>query len=188
MSKLDTAFQAIPRWLFVTDVPRERVLEDRPLPIGFHQTNSQPSTVRQMLEWLVVSSGQSVLDVGSGSGWTSALLAYLVGDDGHVTAVERIPELVLRSRFVCERMGLHRVVVHKATTQLGWPAGAPYDRILVSASIDAMPDELVKQLAAPGVMVIPIRNSIHVVHKDKSGEMHVDKHPGYVFVPLIVDQ
>lgn len=185
LGRIDSAFQLIPRHLFIPDITREQAEEDRPYPIGYGQTNSQPSTVRHMLEWLDVKTGQHVLDVGSGSGWTSALLAELVGVDGHVVAVEKIPQLVSRSRLTLQRLGLHHVIVHRAEKLFGWPRTGPYDRILVSASADSLPDELIDQLAAPGKMVIPIGHTIHEISKDLTGYMTDSAHSGYVFVSLV---
>jgi protein-L-isoaspartate(D-aspartate) O-methyltransferase len=185
LGKLDTVFQLVPRYLFIPGATREQAEVDMPFSIGYGQTNSQPTTVHRMLEWLDVLPGQSVLDVGSGSGWTSALLAELVGDEGRVTAVEKVPELVTRSRLTLQRLGLHHIVVHTAQKLFGWPATGPYDRILVSASADTLPPELVDQLAAPGKMVIPVGNTIHEISKDEAGRVSDHEHPGYIFVPLI---
>lgn len=182
---IDTAFQLIPRYLFLPGISREQSNQDKPFSIGFGQTNSQPSTVHQMLEWLDVKPGQQVLDVGSGSGWTSALLAELVGMDGHVTAVEKVPELVDRSRLVLSQHGIHNAVVHQAGEVLGWPATGPYDRILVSASAHHLPTELIDQLAAPGKLVIPVGTTIHEIIKDSNGRLTSKEHAGYVFVPLV---
>jgi len=156
-----------------------------PLPIGFGQTNSQPSTVRLMLEWLDVHPGQKVLDVGSGSGWTTALLAYMTGKEGQVFAVERIPELVSFGRSNCERLGLKNIEFHPAGDAYGYPAAAPYDRILVSAAAKDVPSELVDQLADDGRMVIPVHDSVIIISKDKQGQLEQKAHPGFIFVPLI---
>lgn len=187
LTTIDTAFQLIPRYLFLPGVSREQSVQDRPFPIGFGQTNSQPSTVHQMLEWLDVQPGQQVLDVGSGSGWTSALLAEIVGMEGHVTAVEKIPELVESSRLALQQHGIHNVIVHQAGEELGWPATGPYDRILVSASAHHLPPELVDQLAVHGRLVIPIGTTIHEISKDSTGHLTDREHAGYVFVPLVSD-
>ncbi len=90
---LEAAFQAAPRHNFLPPEVTDQTAVDMPLPIGFGQTNSQPSTVALMLDWLQVKPGQKVLDVGSGSGWSTALLSHLTGPKGRVTAVERVPEL-----------------------------------------------------------------------------------------------
>jgi protein-L-isoaspartate(D-aspartate) O-methyltransferase len=169
-------------------LPREVVREaewDMPLPIGFGQTNSQPSTVRLMLEWLDVHPGQKVLDVGSGSGWTTALLAYMTGKEGQVFAVERIPELVAFGRSNCERLGLKNIEFHPAGDAYGYPAAAPYDRILVSAAAGEVPESLLAQLAVGGRMVIPVQDSIVVMHKDAGGRVDHQTFHGFAFVPLV---
>src|SRR3990167_1867675 len=94
MDPIEEAFEKVNRKNFVPEELIDSVGLDAPLPIGFGQTISQPTTVKMMLEWLEPQPGDKILDVGSGSGWTSALLAHLVGSKGKVFAVERIPELV----------------------------------------------------------------------------------------------
>lgn len=158
---------------------------DVPLPIGYGQTNSQPTTVRLMLEWLDVQPGQKVLDVGSGSGWTSALLAHLVGSDGQVVAVEKIPELVEFGRQNCRQLGLGNIEFHQAEEAPGWWTGRPYDRILVSASGPEIPKVLLDQLAAPGKMVIPVLSAIVVLEKTAAGKIEKQAYDGFSFVPLV---
>ncbi len=185
MYTIDETFAAISRKNFLPAEQRSSASWDIPLPIGFGQTNSQPMTVRMMLEWLEVLDGQKVLDVGSGSGWTTALLAHLVGEKGRVVAVEKIPELVAFGRQNCEGVGINNTVFHEAGGVPGWPEDAPYDRILVSAAAQELPSELIDQLASNGKMVIPVGNDIFVVAKDTKGEVAHDIHPGFAFVPLI---
>lgn len=185
MSSIDDAFRIVDRRNFVLPEYRHRAGEDRPLPIGFGQTISQPTTVKNMLSWLNVESGQNILDVGSGSGWTSALLAELSKPDGHITAVERITELVTFGRNNVQRANIKNIEFHQASNTYGWAANAPYDRILVSASADELPLALIDQLKPGGKLVIPIRNTIHEITKRPSGEFDDRPHFGYVFVPLL---
>lgn len=176
--RVRAAFDAVPRAGFLPSHQRRYADQDRPLPIGHGVTNSQPSTVRSMLELLDARPGERVLDVGAGSGWTTALLAHLVGPDGEVVGVERVPELVDLAR---ER-GLP---VREATPGvLGWPAGAPYDRILVSADASELPGQLVEQLAPGGVMVVPVRGDMLRVIAGEDGPV-VEHHGRYMFVPLM---
>lgn len=157
---------------------------DMAIPIGFGQTISQPSTVEMMLRWLEPEPGNKVLDVGSGSGWTSALLAHIVGPKGHIEAVEIVPELVEFGRENCRRAGIRNVRFHQAGGELGWGGGAPYDRILVSASAHELPKELLAQLRPGGKMVMPLHSDILEI--EKAGEdIRINIHPGFVFVPLI---
>jgi protein-L-isoaspartate(D-aspartate) O-methyltransferase len=179
------AFEAAPRAAFLPDEIADLAQLDRPLPIGFEQTNSQPSTVLRMLKWLNVQEGQNVLDVGSGSGWTSSLLSFLVGDQGHVTAVERLPELVYMGLRNCERAGFRSIEFHQARETYGWPDNAPYERILVSARAEELPPELIEQLAVGGRLVIPIHDSIYELQKRFQKKMRVRQHPGFRFVPLL---
>ena len=185
--RLDRAFILAPRQAFLPDEAKQYANEDRPLSIGHGQTNSQPTTVRRMLEWLNVKDGAHILDVGAGSGWTSALLSQLVGPDGRVDAIEKVPELVLFGRQNCVSVGIHNVVFHEAADKLGLPEKAPYDNILVSAASDEIPEELIDQLANGGTMVVPVGYDIAIVTKADDGTVGIMRHPGYLFVPLIQD-
>jgi protein-L-isoaspartate(D-aspartate) O-methyltransferase len=184
-SSVEEAFRSIPRANFLLSESAADAELNMPLPIGFGQTNSQPETVHLMLEWLGVEPGDNILDVGSGSGWTTALLAYLTGPKGHVTAVEIIPELVQFGRHNCARIGIHNVQFHQAQKQIGWHSEAPYDRILVSAAANTLPPGLLDQLRPNGRLVIPIRNSIWVLDKDEQDVISQIEKPGFVFVPLV---
>ena len=158
---------------------------DQPLPIGHGQTISQPSTVRQMLTWLAPQPGDKVLDIGSGSGWTSAILSELVGSDGHIDAVERIPALVKFGRQNCAKYDIPNITFHQASDQLGLPEAAPYDRILVSAGAETLPSELLEQLRPGGKLVIPVENDILEITKHDDDTTDTVAHEGFVFVPLI---
>jgi len=184
-NRLDEAFGGAPRARFLTDDQRRYVDEDRPLPIGHRQTNSQPSTVRRMLELLEVREGDRVLDVGSGSGWTTALLGRLVGASGEVWGVERVPELAnwgARNVAALDLPWVHLVVADPGV--LGLPGQAPYDRILVSAESRRLPEELVSQLADGGRMVVPVWGRLSVVDKDRAGDVTEHRVGHYAFVPL----
>lgn len=182
---IDAAFAAMPRGLFVPKYSQGEASYDIPLPIGYGQTISQPSTVAEMLEWLDVSPGDRVLDIGSGSGWTTALLSALVGSRGHVDAVEVIPELVELGRSHCQTAGVLNANFHIAGSELGLPSADPYDRILVSASAESFPSQLLAQLKTGGKLVIPVRSDILEITKSSETDHEVITHPGYMFVPLI---
>lgn len=138
---LDAVFAAVPRQEFLPASARWSAHVDAPVPIGHGATNSQPWTVRHMLRHLDVRPGHSVLDVGSGSGWTTALLGWLVGERGSVVGVEIVAGLVafgranLAARFPWAR------IEQAVAGVLGWPDGQPYDRILVSATGDGVPPD-----------------------------------------------
>ncbi|HLA48982.1 MAG TPA: protein-L-isoaspartate O-methyltransferase [Candidatus Saccharimonadales bacterium] len=185
MDRIDQAFEVVDRANFVPKELRDAVDIDAPLPIGYGQTNSQPYTVRLMLEWLDPQPGEKILDVGSGSGWTTALLAHLVGAKGWVYAVERIPELVEFGQDNAERTGVKNASFFQAGDEFGLPQEAPYDRILVSASADQLPQELVDQLKVGGKMVIPVQHDILEITKKAEDSLDIKKHGGFAFVPLL---
>lgn len=185
MDKLIEAFQVINRSSFLREETKDRVDIDAPISIGYGQTNSQPTTVRLMLEWLDPLAGEKILDVGSGSGWTTALLAYLVGSEGEIFAVEKIPELVKFGTDNCKRTGIKNARFFTAGATLGLSEFAPFDRILVSAVASELPKELLSQLKVGGRLVIPIRHSIHVIDKTTEDNFKSTEHKGFVFVPLV---
>ena len=185
MDPVEKAFAKVKRSNFVPEELAGSVGVDAPLPIGFGQTISQPTTVKWMLEWLEVEPGNQILDVGSGSGWTTALLSQLVGPKGRIYAVERIPELVEFGRENCQRFGCKNVRFYQAGKQYGLPKYGPFDRILVSASAEKLPEELLDQLKTGGKLVIPVRHDILEIAKTAENEYETEAHPGFVFVPLI---
>ena len=178
------AFAAVPRERFLPAGQRRFARLDRPLPIGHGQTNSQPTTVRNMLRLLDVQPGQRVLDVGCGSGWTTALLGRLVGPDGWVLGLEIIPALVEFGRANLSASTLPWASIRAAEPGvLGAPEEAPYDRILVSAEASTLPTGLVDQLTGDGVLVVPVRGVLTSVHRTATGT-DVREHGAYSFVPL----
>lgn len=189
-SRLEKALAATDRRRFLPEELQGLAGEDRPLPIGHDQTNSQPTTVRNMLALLDVRPGQRVLDLGAGSGWTTALLARLCGPEGRVIGVERRAELIGPARAALAGTadaGTADAEIRLAHPGvLGAPQDAPYDRILVSAQADAVPESVVAQLADGGVMVIPVRE--RMLRLERHGEeVAVTEHGAYLFVPLVED-
>ncbi|MGD7732242.1 protein-L-isoaspartate O-methyltransferase family protein [Propionibacteriaceae bacterium G57] len=184
-----TVLRTLRRTAFLPWSERRFADRDHPLPIGHGQTNSQPSTVVEMIALLEVVPGAKVLDVGCGSGWTTAILAALVGSSGRVFGVERIPDLTARARAAVAGQQLPWAEVHQAPAGvLGLPDEAPFDRILVSAMAGSMPQQLVDQLASPGVMVIPVGGVMHRVRKRADGTLSDTQHGLYLFVPLVTDE
>ncbi|MGW8565988.1 protein-L-isoaspartate O-methyltransferase family protein [Isoptericola sp. NPDC055881] len=161
---------------------------DHPIDIGRGQTCSQPSTVAAMLRLLAVPPGAHVLDVGSGSGWTTALLARLVGPDGAVLGVERHADLAARGAANVRRTGMGWARVVRATPGvLGAPRPGGWDRVLVSAAATHLPGALVDQVARGGRMVIPVRHVMVLVTRDDDGTVRTSEHGTYSFVPLVED-
>ncbi|SER93847.1 protein-L-isoaspartate O-methyltransferase family protein [Corynebacterium cystitidis] len=184
MERISEAMKAVERSGFLPPNARQHAHRDQPLSIGYQQTNSQPTTVRIMLELLDPQPGEKILDVGSGSGWTTALLAHLVGPDGQVEGVEIVEELVA---FGQANVQAPNARIRQAGNVLGVPEEAPFDKILVSAEAKRIPQELVDQLAPGGVMVLPVGNTMMRVVKHSDGEISTSQHGGFIFVPLIHD-
>ena len=182
---VDAAMRAVPRRDFLPAGLRHRAGDDVPLAIGHGATSSQPSTVAAMLRLLDARPGQRVLDVGAGSGWTTALLARLVGETGSVVGVELEPELAADASGRVREGGFSWAQVHTAVPGvLGWPDGAPYDRILVSAMATGWPEELAVQLADGGRLMVPLDGRL-VLARRRGARVHRRAAPGwYRFVPL----
>lgn len=147
------AMREVPRHLFVPEHPLERAYADHPLSIGHEATISQPSLVGIMSEALELSGRERVLEVGTGSGYQAAVLCRLAG---HVDTVEVVPELAARASAVLKAIGCENVDVHTTDGWAGWPEGAPYDRVVVTAAPEVLPSALLDQLADGGLLVVPV--------------------------------
>lgn len=179
------AMRDMDRREFLPEKQREWAGDDRPLAIGNGQTNSQPTTVLNQISLLDVRPGATVLDVGAGSGWTTAILASLVGPQGRVTGVEIDDTIAGWGAANLARQGMDRAEYHLAQKGvLGWPDAAPYDRILVSAESASVPNALVEQLGDDGVMVVVVRGVMLRLRRDGAAEPIVTQHGYYRFVPL----
>lgn len=182
------AFRAVDRRGFLPRAVRPWADADRPLEIGHGQTSSQPSTVAAMLRLLAVPPGAHVLDVGAGSGWTTALLAHLVGPTGQVLGVERHADLAAWGAANVVRAGMPWArEVQARRGVLGWPREGGWDRVLVSAAADHLPDALVDLVAPGGRLVVPVRHSMVLVEVSGDGARRSSEHGTYAFVPLVED-
>jgi protein-L-isoaspartate(D-aspartate) O-methyltransferase len=182
------AFSHVRRVSFVPDDLHAQAEANIALPIGFGQTISQPLTVAFMLELLDPQKNQNILDVGSGSGWTTSLLAYISGENGHVTGIEIIGELCDLGAENAQKYGYIKngmVEFVCGSGKEGFEKNAPYDRILVSAAVRDIPLELKKQLAIGGKMVIPVGHDVWYLEKIADDDFKVEKYPGFSFVPFV---
>jgi len=156
-------------------------------PIGFGQTISQPMTVAFMLELLQPQKGQKILDIGSGSGWTTALLSF-IAEPGKVIGLEIVPEL---SEFGKENVEKYGFISRKiaeiilADGRQGYKQEAPYDRILASATAEKIPQAWKDQLKTGGRLVAPVKNKIVMLQKNKNNKFETEEYSGFAFVPLV---
>jgi len=150
-----SAMSRVPRELFVLRGEKNLAYEDRPLPIGYEQTISQPLIIAMMTSALELKGGEKVLEVGTGSGYQAAILAQLAR---LIITVERLPALAEKAKGILNKLGYKNIRVHIAEPALGWQPEAPYDAIIVTAGAPQIPDSLLVQLKTGGRMVIPVGN------------------------------
>ncbi len=181
---LQKAFAKVDRGDFVRPEYQELAYEDHPLPIGFGQSISQPSTVAFMLELLAPKKSNVILDLGAGSGWTSCLLAEAVGPRGRVYTVEVIPELLQYAQSNIKRYGYNNITTLISSGRLGLPQYSPFERILVSAEAQDLPATLIDQLALGGTLVMPIQGAVVKIDKVADTMLETRTFPGFAFVPL----
>ncbi len=187
------AFREINRRDFVREVDKEYSEKNIAMPIGCSQTISQPLVVAFMFELLQPWRGEKILDIGSGSGWTTAMLAHIVGDQGTVYSVERIEELKNLAEKNIDKYNFvkkARVHIFCSDGYEGLPDYYPFDKILISATSEELPNELLRQLKIGGTMVVPIGEqgkNQNIVCVKKILETKIEKQifPGFIFVPLI---
>ena len=179
------AMSRIHREKFIPQESRYLAYEDGPLPIGWEQTISQPYIIALMTEALELKGNEKVLEVGTGSGYQSAILAELAKT---IISVERVPALAESARRVLDNLGYTNIEIHIAGETLGWQKEAPYDAIMVTAGAPDIPDALVSQLAIGGCMVIPAGSryvqELYKVTKRADNNL-VQKLGGCRFVALI---
>jgi protein-L-isoaspartate(D-aspartate) O-methyltransferase len=148
-----SAMTTIPRHVFVDEALRERAYDDHPLPIGHGQTISHPYTVALMTEALELQGTERVLEIGTGSGYQTAVLARICAN---VFTIERIAALATRARRVLDHLGLYNVALRVGDGTIGWNAEAPFDAIIVTAGTPQLPRPLLSQLRAGGRLVVPV--------------------------------
>lgn len=179
-------FDDVPRHLFVPEAVWNRAYDDAPVPIGFGQTASQPSLQAYYLQILDPKPDEKVLEIGTGSGFLTALLAKRAD---RVYSVERIRELSVRARKALDALGIQNVALLVGDGTIGWKKYAPFDLIVVSAASPSVPEALVEQLAEGGRMLIPVgaldRQELRLVTKSKDGVSESVAIDQCVFVPLI---
>lgn len=179
------AIARVPRERFVAPELQPYAYEDRPLPIGHGQTTSQPRMIGLMLQELRLDGDERVLEIGTGSGYQTALLAELAAE---VVSVELIPSLVETATLVLRELGYSRVETHIAGEALGWPESGPYDGIVVGAAAPRVPVSLTDQLAPGGLLVLPVgsreEQDLIVVESTPAG-LTVTRKGGCRFVPLV---
>ncbi|MBI5207205.1 MAG: protein-L-isoaspartate(D-aspartate) O-methyltransferase [Candidatus Firestonebacteria bacterium] len=180
-----SAMRKIPRHFFVNEPLTIRSYGDYPLPIIESQTISQPFMVALMTELLSLNSSCNVLEIGTGSGYQTAILAEI---SEKVYTIERYKTMVLKARELFNKLNYHNIVMKTGDGTLGWKEFSPFDRILVTAGAPTVPEKLVNQLADCGRMIIPIGDStlqkLTCIEK-KDGKIFISEYGGCVFVPLV---
>jgi protein-L-isoaspartate(D-aspartate) O-methyltransferase len=176
----------LPRQAFVPDNMQDQAYDDRPLPIGYSQTISQPFIVALMTDLLATEPGDMVLEVGTGSGYQAAVLAELVAE---VHSIEIIPGLAESAEARLDHLGFENVETHLGDGYYGVEAAAPFDAIVVTAAATSVPPPLIAQLKPGGRMVIPVGSSfslqhLMIVEKDKAGRVRTRQTLPVRFVPL----
>ncbi len=185
--RLIKAFEAVPREDFISPDYVGEAYGDYPLPIGYGQTISQPSTIMIMTEALELRPGDKVLEIGTGCGYQAAILAKMAGPDGKVITTEIIPELAELAKSNLERIYIKNVEVIPVDGSGGFPAYAPYDRIIVTAACPEIPHVLVEQLKEEGVIVAPV-GPLHsqqmIKARKEEGKLKTESLGFFIFVPL----
>ena len=181
------AMKTVIRHEYVQENFERLAYSDRPVPIGFGQTISQPYIVAFMSHKLNVASHHKVLEIGTGSGYQAAVLAEL---SDHVYTIEIIPELAKRAEKVLKKNDYDNITIRIGDGYKGWPEHAPFDRIMVTAAPKEIPEKLVEQLAPGGIMVLPVGETVMMqylwlITKDNDGQIEKEKILPVRFVPMV---
>lgn len=185
------AMRQVPRHLFVPEDRRSSAYENKPLPIGYRQTISQPYIVGYMTELLELEAGEKVLEIGTGSGYQAAILSEITP---HVFTIEIVEELGIQARERFDSLGYHTIKTKIGDGYNGWSEHAPFDAIILTAAADEIPQPLIEQLMPGGVMVLPIGDSgltqsLMRVRKTEDGEIQKERKLPVRFVPMTgIDQ
>jgi protein-L-isoaspartate(D-aspartate) O-methyltransferase len=182
--KLLHAIEAVPRERFVDEAFQHKAYENTALPIGSGQTISQPYTVARMTELLRLEPSSRVLEIGTGSGYQTAILAHLVE---HVFSVERIKGLQWQAKRRLKQLDLHNVSTRHGDGWLGWPSRGPFDAIIVTAAPPEIPQDLLKQLDDGGVMILPVGEENQILQRitRRGDEFTAETIEAVRFVPLV---
>ncbi len=188
--RVEKVFWEIPREKFVRDEDIPFAYANTPLSIGYGQTISQPFMVLYMTSLLNLLPDDVVLEIGTGSGYQSAILSKLVKE---VYTVERIPELAKRASNIFKELKIENVHIKVGDGTVGWEEFAPYDKIIVTAAGPKIPEKLIKQLKTDGIMVIPVGElsyvqTLKVIEKKENGEIDIRDDIRCVFVKLIGEE
>ncbi len=185
--RVEWAIRKVPRHNFLPESLKHRAYENSPIPLMKKQTISQPSVVSRMTEWLDLKEGQKILEIGSGSGWQSAILAKIVGS-GKIFTVERHSKLANFAKKNLEKLGIENVKIIYGDGSLGLPEESPFDRIIITAACKEVPSALLDQLALDGLLIAPVGEDIQsllLLRKTSKGIVEIKNQKGYVFVPLL---
>lgn len=186
-AEVEKAFLEVPRENFVPEMIKNYAYVDTPLEIGNGQTISAPHMVAIMCEALDIKKGQSILEIGAGSGYHAAIVSKIVGENGHVYTVERFPSLAERAKKNLENAGIKNVTVETGDGSEGLPQHAPYERIYVTCAAPEIPKPLVEQLKDLGKMLVPVGRlicNLELIEK-KGNKVTSEDICGCSFVPLI---
>jgi protein-L-isoaspartate(D-aspartate) O-methyltransferase len=183
--KLIAFFKSLDRSFFIDNEFKEYAYLDRPLPIGYEQTISQPSLVLEMTDRLALDKNCRVLEIGTGSGFQTALLAEF---SGNVYTVERIRELAESARNKLEQLGYRNICYRIDDGSAGWKEHAPYDRIIVTAAAEIIPETLINQLATGGIMIVPVgprgMQQLKLITRDFEGKLNIETIGEVAFVEM----
>jgi len=185
--KLLHAIEAVPRERFVDEAFQHKAYENTALPIGSGQTISQPYTVARMTELLRLKPSSRVLEIGTGSGYQTAILAHLVE---HVFSVERIKGLQWQAKRRLKQLDLHNVSTRHGDGWLGWPSRGPFDAIIVTAAPPEIPQDLLQQLDDGGVMILPVGEENQTLQRitRRGDEFAAETIEAVRFVPLVTGE